>query len=69
MVNLDRADVLTREHSAFGSFDELVYRTFEHYRPSLNVSNKEYGEDLKELADYYDEAQEARGDTRRAFRY
>ena len=60
----ERADELTRKHSAFRSFEELI--TCErNYRPSINMHEPS----KRELADLYDAAQEARGDERRAYRF
>ena len=53
---------LTREHTAFRSFNDLVTR--EGYFPTLSRSNP--GE--MELADAYDAHMASIGDTRRAYR-
>jgi hypothetical protein len=58
-------DTLTRAHSAFRSFRELVEETHPSYRPSIDCRDAE----KVALADAYDAAQEARGDARRAYRY
>ncbi len=59
-----RANSLTKANTGFSSFDEML-NAKGSYRPSMEVSQPE----MKELADLYDAAQEARGDDRRAFRY
>jgi hypothetical protein len=59
-----RADELTRMHSAFRSFEDLI--TCErNYRPSINM----HMASKRELAALYDAAQAARGDSRRAYRF
>lgn len=57
-----RADVLTRVHSAFKSFSDLL-TCHRNYRPTLCRDLPE----TRELAALYDAAQEMRGDHRRAF--
>lgn len=63
-----RADELTKKLTAFDSFADLLNGGFHGkvtgYRPSFTKQNQ----DTRELADLYDRAQEARGDSRRAFR-
>jgi len=54
----------TRKYTAFESFNDMV-NAEGGYRPSLR---SESIPDLKILADYYDKAQEAKGDRRRAHR-
>lgn len=64
----ERADELTRKLSAFDSFEDLLRGshdgTVTGYRPSLTRRNA----DNRELADLYDQAQQMRGDKRRAYR-
>jgi hypothetical protein len=64
-------DQLTKRLTAFSSFDFMVNHTHEDYRPSIypyiyapGIVIAEY----KVLADAYDAAQEAKGDSRRAYR-
>jgi hypothetical protein len=59
-----RADDLTAAHTAFRSFSDLL-DALGDYRPSLSRSEPE----LRELGLLYDAAQQARGDSRRAFMY
>ena len=59
-----RGDVLTRLYSAFRSFDDLL-QCNRNYRPSINMADPE----KREFADLYDAAQQARGDSRRAYRF
>jgi len=77
-------DKLTRDHTAFGSFHELLaapkaprlptppadFAEWNTYRmPSGEIkSAKAFYHDLSLLAIAYDQAQETRGDSRRAFR-
>ena len=65
-----RADHLTTTHTAFADFADLIFAGHGHYFPSLQTigAGKETAE-RAELADLYDQAQEARGDLRRAFRW
>jgi hypothetical protein len=56
-------EALTTKWTAFGSFEKLL-KADGGYRPSLTRKNQE----VRELADAYDKAQEARGDQRRAYR-
>lgn len=62
-----RLDSLTRKHSAFASFDEML-NALGGYRPSMHTHDWR-NDELKELAEAYDKAQAARGDDRRVFRY
>jgi hypothetical protein len=62
--NAASPDFLTRTHTAFRSFDELLNAPGGYF-PSLNVGKT----GIKLLADHYDHAQAARGDSRRAFRW
>lgn len=67
---LARADELTRDLTAFQSFQALLDAPG-GYRPSIWTKRRTGGETpgrKKDLADLYDQAQEARGDVRRAFR-
>ncbi|MGO9894077.1 MAG: hypothetical protein ACLPX8_07680 [Bryobacteraceae bacterium] len=57
-------DVLTRRHMAFASFAELTNRAGDYF-PSLYPDRA--GERIV-LADAYDEAMEAAGSPKRAFR-
>lgn len=54
----------TKKYTAFESFDDMV-NAEGGYRPTLR---SESIPELKILADYYDKAQEAKGDNRRAYR-
>jgi len=58
-----RADTLTIENSAFSTFELLL--TAIDYRPSLSRAYPA----TRELGALYDAAQQARGDSRRAFMY
>lgn len=60
----ERFDGLTKKYTAFASFDALVHAE-PSYRPTLPTA---VVPELHELADGYDKYQDARGDTRRAFR-
>lgn len=65
-----RADHLTESHTAFASFADLIFAGDGRYFPSLQTAG--HGAETAEraeLADLYDQAQEARGDLRRAFRW
>ena len=62
---------LVRRHTGFISFADML-NAFPTYRPSLNTKTNHYHgaqKELIELADAYDEAMEALGDPRRAYRY
>ena len=59
-----RADSLTRDWSAFRTFQELLTAEGD-YRPSIS---RKYPE-TRELGALYDAAQQARGDSRRAFMF
>lgn len=59
-----RADLITRENTAFKSFADLI-NAEGGYRPSLSRAEPV----LRELGALYDAAQIARGDDRRAFMY
>lgn len=63
-----RADELTKKLTAFDTFGDMLRGSHDgsttSYRPSLTKRNAE----TRELADLYDAAQEARNDTRRAYR-
>jgi len=65
MKKESEADQLTRELTAFACFGELLHAKG-GYRPSIAVSQDK---NRMQLADLYDEAQEKRGDPRRANRY
>ncbi len=56
-------DLLVRKITAFKSMDDLL-NAKGGYRPSLTKKDEE----TQRLADSYDAYQEARGDSRRAFR-
>lgn len=65
-----RADHLTATHTAFESFADLIFAGQGHYFPSLQtIGTGAETVERAELADLYDQAQEARGDRRRAFRW
>jgi hypothetical protein len=55
-------DTLTRTYTAFGSFAQMIGEAGTSYFPTLTDQG------TKPLADAYDLAMEARGDTRRAWR-
>ena len=59
-----KADRLCSSNTGFASFQDLLDAKGS-YRPSIDVREP----DMLWLADYYDRAQEARGDARRAYRY
>lgn len=59
-----REDALAYRHTAFNDFEELTNALGGFY-PSLKVSDPE----IKELADAYDAAMEAKRDKRRALRW
>lgn len=60
----ERLDGLTKKHTVFASFDALVHAE-PSYSPTLATA---VVPELHDLADGYDKYQDARGDTRRAFR-
>jgi len=60
-----KQDRITRNYTAFKTFNEMVEDTFPTYRPSLDMRYKA----LRWLADRYDEAQYRRGDKRVAYRF
>jgi hypothetical protein len=75
------ADRLTRRHTAFDGFEALI-NARGGYRPSIRtesagactlqggeqITSRQRRQELLRLADIYDNAQQARGDNRRAFR-
>lgn len=69
---LTNADQLTRAHTAFDSFADML-DAGGAYAPSIHCGarNDDTAErtQLRELANLYDRAQAARGDARRAYRY
>lgn len=65
---LERLDKLTGELTGFRNFEEML-NAGGRYRPSMNVTDKEYGKNLKVLANAYDKAMEKANDDRRAFRF
>lgn len=67
MNQAEHLEHLTRAHTAFGSFRQLVDAPG-GYSPSLICSAPEHGADRSELADSYDTIQQRRGDPRRACR-
>lgn len=65
-----RADYLTATHTAFQDFEALIFAGQGHYFPSLQtIGTGVENVERAELADLYDQAQDARGDRRRAFRW
>jgi hypothetical protein len=65
------ADALTTAHTCFESLQDMQDASG-HYRPSLHTFERNTAGDapaLRRLADLYDQAQAARGDDRRAYRY
>ena len=59
---------LVRKHTAFESMDAML-NTAPHYRPTLRTGGRSrVARELAQIADAYDTAQAARGDSRRAFR-
>lgn len=68
-IHKSLADVLTARHTAFKSFDEMLLAGG-NYRPSFYLRGKTAAaqKEIRDLADEYDGAQEARKDPRRAFR-
>lgn len=64
-TDAEKADRITRTHSAFTSFEDMAVHAKGSYRPSLYMKNPA----LVWLADYYDAFQAKRGDSRVAFRY
>ncbi len=71
-VNGMGLDALTRAHSGFDSFAELI-ATNKAYRPSLAcyhvLLKPSERQELLAIADAYDAAMLASGDARRAYRY
>lgn len=68
-MNADYLNTVTRELTCFASFADLLNAPG-NYRPSIYLSNGEFARNRTkvDLALAYDDAQEARGDERRAFR-
>jgi len=78
---IQNADQLTRRHTAFESFESLI-KAPDGYRPSIQsesagacllpcgirITTRNRRQELRRLADLYDEAQRNRGDHRRAWR-
>jgi hypothetical protein len=58
-------DWLTRRHTAFKSFEEVLSETAPTYRPTICLRNAE----TRCLAGAYDKVQAVRGDARRAYTY
>ncbi len=59
---------ITRELTAFASFADLV-AAGNNYRPSIHLKKGDIANRLKtDLANAYDDAQQMRGDERRAYR-
>jgi len=60
-------DALTKKHTAFASFDDLLNAEGD-YRPHFDLSfgDEERKAEVGALAEGYDAAQISRGDTRRA---
>jgi len=63
-MNTNRNDILTREHTAFPSFQAMLDAAG-GYSPTLRP---DIHPDLAELANAYDAAQTERGDSRRVYR-
>lgn len=63
VVDREILDAITREHTGFESFYEIV-NAAGNYRPTIQTTNPY----LKLLADAYDQVQAASGDPRRAYR-
>lgn len=61
-IDLDR---IARQNSAFGSFDDFIAATGDHYSPSIDVSSTE----RRILADAFDAASERLNKSCKAFRY
>ncbi len=75
MTDDRRADELTRRWTAWEGFRALLESSGDpDYRPTLqgppgrSQAAKQEREEMRELADLYDAAQAARGDSRRAYR-
>lgn len=80
-MSKSRADELARRHTAFPNFNALINAPG-NYRPSIltqsaaacllpcgsRITACRRRQELRELADIYDTAQQARGDNRRAYR-
>ena len=68
-MNADYLNTITRELTCFASFADLLNAPG-NYRPSIYLNPKAYVSNgaKRDLALAYDDAQEARGDERRAFR-
>ena len=81
MKGIARHDELTRRHTGFDSFEALI-NAKGGYRPSITteavgacrlqsgerITARKRRQELRALAGIYDNAQQARGDIRRAFR-
>lgn len=68
MTKQQRLDRLTGKLTGFSNFEDML-NAGGRYRPSMPISDEEYGKDFLILADAYDKAMEKRGDERRTFRY
>ena len=67
-MNADYLNTITRELTCFASFAALL-NAAGNYRPSIYLAKGDYAANRAkiDLALAYDDAQEARGDERRAF--
>lgn len=64
-----RANKLTKELTAFASFDAMVQSSLDHrYVPTLRGWSEETEAAAAELADYYDQAMAKAGSDKKAFR-
>ena len=61
-------NALVAELTGFKSITDMA-EAQGNYRPSLNVTDKEYGSAFKHIADAYDLTMELWEDNRRAFRF
>lgn len=62
-MNIERLNRIVRKNSGFKTFEELL-NAHPEYSPTIHTTTR----DKQYLANSYDKAQAARGDTRRAYR-
>lgn len=65
-INTVNLDAITKRHSGFDCFEDML-NADGGYRPTIRIDGR-FKAELKVLADAYDNAQETRGDARRAYR-
>ena len=67
-MSTEHINELVRKHTAFASFEAMIHSA-PHYRPTLRTGGRsKMAKEMAQIADAYDAAQAARGDSRRAYR-